>query len=140
MAVVSVSMPDELIDRLDEFATNHEYTGRSEVVREGVRILITEFENDRLERRPLAGVVSVLYDYGTTSVERRLTRLRHEHEDHVASTAHSHVGDYCMELFVLEGDLEDVSAFVGTVRSIEDVRTVDYTLLPLDAVDRLETS
>ena len=33
MTVVSVSMPDSLLDRLDEFADEHGYTGRSEVVR-----------------------------------------------------------------------------------------------------------
>jgi len=33
MAVVSVSMPDELLERLDQFAEEHGYTGRSEVVR-----------------------------------------------------------------------------------------------------------
>ena len=137
MPVVSVSMPEDLIARLDAFATEHDYTGRSEVVREAGRALLGEFENERLEQRPLACVVSVLYDFGCRSVERRITRLRHEHESHIASNVHSHVDEYCMELFVLEGDLEAVSAFVGQVRSITDVRAVEYSLVPLDTVGQL---
>ncbi len=137
MPVVSVSMPDELIERLDTFADEHDYTGRSEVVREGARTLLTEFNDERLEDRPLAGIVTVLYDFGTQSVEKRVTRLRHEHESAIASNVHSHVADYCMELFVLEGDLEEMSAFVGAVRSIEAVETVDYSLVPLDTVGQL---
>ena len=135
MPVVSVSMPADLIERLDEFADEHGYTGRSEVVREGVRILLEEFEDERLEDRPLAGVVSVRYSYGTNGVERRVTRLRHEHEAQLTSNVHSHVGDSCLELFVLEGSLEDVSAFVGRARSIEDVASVEYTVIPLDTVE-----
>lgn len=137
MPVVSVSMPVDLIERLDDLAAEHDYTGRSEVVREGARTLLGEFENDRLEDRELAGVVSVLYDFGTQSVERRLTQLHHDREEHVASTLHGHVDDYCLEVFVLEGDLEAISQFVGRVRSIEDVQTVEYSLLVLDSVGQL---
>ena len=35
MSVVSVSMPEELVERIDRFADEHGYTGRSEVLREG---------------------------------------------------------------------------------------------------------
>jgi CopG family nickel-responsive transcriptional regulator len=57
MGVVSISRPDELEERIDEFGEEHGYTGRSEVVREAVRNLLDEFEDDRLEDRDL-GVVS----------------------------------------------------------------------------------
>ena len=114
MAVVSISMPDELLRRIDGFADEHGYTGRSEVVREGARDLLGEFEDRRLEDRELMGVVTVVFDFETTSVEGRMMRLRHEHDTLVASNFHSHVGDhYCMELFILDGTLEEISTFVG---------------------------
>ena len=40
MTVVSISMPDELLERIDEFADEHGYTGRSEVFREAGRNLL----------------------------------------------------------------------------------------------------
>ncbi len=136
MAVVSVSMPDELLERLDRFAEDHGYTGRSEVVREAARNLLGEFEDVRLEDRELMGIVTVLFDYETTSVEQRMMHLRHENEGLVASNFHSHVGDhYCMELFVLEGELEEISTFVGKVRATKDVLTVDYSVTPVDQFD-----
>ncbi len=137
MPVVSVSMPTELIERLDAHAVEHDYTGRSEVVREGARALLTEFDDDRLEDSSLAGVISVFYDFGTRHVERRVTELRHEHNDHIASNDHSHVDDYCVDLFVLEADLEDISTFVGKLRAIEDVEAVDYSLVPLESMSQV---
>jgi len=135
MTVVSVSMPEELLDRIDQFAEDHGYTGRSEVVREASRNLLGEFEDKQLEGRDLMGVVTVLFDYETTSVEEKMMRLRHEHEGLVASNFHSHVGShYCMELFVLEGQLEDISAFVGKVRATKDTLSVDYSVLPVDDI------
>ena len=135
MAVVSVSMPDELLERLDEFADEHGYTGRSEVVREASRNLLGEFEDKRLEDRDLMGVVTVLFDFETTAVEERMMHLRHEHESLVASNVHNHVGDhYCMELFILEGSLEEISAFVGKIRATQDIMSVDYSVIPVDGL------
>ncbi len=133
MAVVSVSMPDSLLARLDEFAEEHGYTGRSEVVREASRNLLGEFEDRRLEDRDLIGVVNVLFNYETSAVEQRMMTLRHEHDSLVSSNVHSHVGDsYCMELFVLEGSLEEISTFVGKIRATKDTLSVDYSVIPVD--------
>src|SRR6056297_856107 len=133
MAVVSVSMPDELLERLDQFADEHGYTGRSEVVREASRNLLGEFEDTRLEDRDLMGIVTVLFDYETTSVEERMMHLRHEHETLVVSNFHTHVASrYCMELFILEGRLTEISTFVGKIRATKDTLTVDYSVTPVD--------
>jgi len=135
MGVVSVSMPDELIERIDTFADEHGYTGRSEVFREATRNLLGEFDDRRLEDRELLGVVTVLFDYQATDVEQRMMALRHEHDDLVASNVHNHVGDrYCMELFILEGSLADISAFVGRVRATQDTLSIDYSVMPVDRI------
>ncbi|MFC4451502.1 CopG family ribbon-helix-helix protein [Halorussus aquaticus] len=140
MTVVSISMPDELLDRVDEFAGEHGYTGRSEVFREAARNLLGEFEDKKLEDRDLMGVVTVLFSYEDTTVEERMMHLRHEYEGLVASNVHNHVGDhYCMELFILEGGLEDISTFVGKIRATQDTLTVDYSVIPVDEVGPLTT-
>ncbi|MFB6305166.1 MAG: nickel-responsive transcriptional regulator NikR [Haloferacaceae archaeon] len=133
MAVVSVSMPEDLLERIDSFADEHGYTGRSEVIREAARNLLGEFEDRQLEDRELMAVVTVVFDYETTSVEERMMHLRHEHESLVAANFHSHVGNhYCMELFVLEGRLDEISTFVGKVRATRDTLSVDYSVMPVD--------
>ncbi|MBX0294550.1 CopG family ribbon-helix-helix protein [Haloarcula nitratireducens] len=133
MTVVSVSMPESLLERIDEFAEEHGYTGRSEIIREASRNLLGEFEDKRLEGRELMGIVTVLFDYDTTAVEEKMMRLRHEHEGLVASNFHSHVGEHrCMELFVLEGTLEEISTFVGKIRATKDTLNIDYSVVPVD--------
>ena len=135
MAVVSVSMPEQLIDRIDGFADEHGYTGRSEVLREAARNLLGEFEDKDLEGRELMAVVTVMFDYGNDAVEQRMMHLRHQHDTLVESNVHNHVGDrYCTELFVLDGTLEDISAFVGEIRATQGTLSVDYTVMPVDDV------
>jgi len=133
MTVVSVSMPESLLERIDEFADEHGYTGRSEIIREASRNLLGEFEDKRLEGRELMGIVTVLFDYDTTAVEEKMMHLRHEHEGLVASNFHSHVGEHrCMELFVLEGSLDEISTFVGKIRATKDTLNIDYSVVPVD--------
>lgn len=135
MGVVSISMPDELETRIDEYAEQHGYTGRSDVVREAARNLLSEFEDDRLDDRDLMAVVTILFDYQTTSVEEEMMHLRHDHDQLVVANFHSHVGDhYCMELFVLEGELPEISQFVGKIRATKDTLSVDYSVLPVDNI------
>ena len=79
------------------------------------------------------GAVALLFGYETTHVEGSVVHLRHEHEGLVASNFHSHVGGHhCMELFVLEGTLDDISTFVGKIRATQDTLTVDYSVTPVD--------
>jgi len=138
MTVVSISMPDELLERLDNFADEHGYTGRSEVVREASRNLLTEFEDKQLEERDLMGIVTVLFDFESTDVEQKMMHLRHEYEYLVTSHVHNHVGDhYCMELFILEGNLDEISTFVGKIRATQDTLSLDYSVTPVDRIDSL---
>jgi CopG family nickel-responsive transcriptional regulator len=126
-------MSEELIERLDEFVDEHDYPGRSAVIREATRVLFEETAETDLENRALVGVVTVLFRYETTSVEERLMNLRHAHEDLVTANVHDHVGNrHCMELFVLEGDPEDISEFVGTIRGMTGTLRVSHSVLPVN--------
>jgi CopG family nickel-responsive transcriptional regulator len=133
MSVVSISMPEALLERLDGFATEHGYTGRSEVVREATRVLLSEFDEPDLEGRTLAATVTVLFAHDSASVEERMRRLRHEHEDIVVSNVHNCIGaDHCTELFVLEGSLDSISMFVSQTRATTGVERVEHSILPLE--------
>lgn len=137
MEVVSVSMTEALLDRIDGFADEHGYAGRSEVMREAARGLLDEFDDDRLADRTLMSTVSALFEYDSPRVETRMRRLRHEYDDLLSSTTHDCVGEKhgCMESFVLEGDLEEISSFVGKLRAVDEALTVDYTLFPIEDID-----
>nr|WP_317627638.1 ribbon-helix-helix domain-containing protein [Halorubrum sp. BOL3-1] len=51
MSVVSISMPEALLEHIDEFADEHGYSGRSEVVREGTRTLLEEFQAQGIDKK-----------------------------------------------------------------------------------------
>jgi CopG family nickel-responsive transcriptional regulator len=132
MSVVSVSMPESLLERINEFADEHGYSGRSEVVREGTRTLLEEFQERNIDGQKHVCTVTVVFEYCQPAVQQRLTGVRHEYDAIVSATTHAHAQDqYCMELFVLEGTMEALSGFVNTARAVPDVQAVDYSITSL---------
>ena len=130
MPVVSVSMPQSLLDRLDEFIDDHGYSARSEAVREGARGLLSEVDTGHADGTAVC-VVSAMFDHDT-GAETALSALRHRHDDLVTSNVHSHAGDGCLELFVAEGSVSEIGSFVARVRSVEGVTSVGHSLLPAE--------
>ncbi len=135
MSVVSISMPEALLERIDEFADEHGYSGRSEVVREGTRTLLEEFQGQGIDGQKQMCTVAVLFEYCQPAVQQRLTGVRHEYDGIVSATTHVHVQDrHYMELYVLEGITAELSGFVNAVRAVPDVQTVKYSITSLDTV------
>ena len=127
MPVVSISMPESLLDRLDEFIEEHEYSGRSEAVRDGARELLTEVE-ERTGDRDEVCVVTAGFDHDARA-EAELSELRHSHNDLVTANLHSHAGDACLELFVVEGPTHEIGSFVARLRTVDGVTTVEQSTI-----------
>ncbi len=127
MPVVSVSMPEGLLNDLDEFIEDHGYSGRSEAVREGARGLIEEFDGAEFDGE-VACVIAARFDHDS-SAEAALSELRHAHAELVTSSVHSHAGGACLELFVVEGSIDMISAYVSRIRTVDSVDTVEYSVL-----------
>ncbi|MFP4175050.1 MAG: CopG family ribbon-helix-helix protein [Halobacteriales archaeon] len=134
MSVVSISVPEDLLEQMDEFADEHGYSGRSELLRESARSLMGEFEDSSLEGRHLVATVTVIFEFENSDVEGEMIEMRHQNEDIVRSNVHSCIGgdEYCMELFVVEGSLDDVRDFVGSLRSTNGVLSISYSVNPVD--------
>ena len=136
MSVVTVSMPSDLLNEVDQLVEDHDYSGRSEVVRNASRKLIAEFDNRNLEGRPLASVVTVLYPYNSSDIERKLHDLRHDHAALISSNSHSCLGgdQGCLETFVVECDLDELSKFVHDIEAAGESVKVDYSIYPVDSI------
>ncbi len=128
MPVVSVSMPEPLLEQLNEFIEDHGYSGRSEAVREGTRRLLTEVTDDADADGKTACVVTATFEHDS-GAEGRVSTLRHDHESLVVSNVHSHACDACLELFVAEGTVDEIASFVARLRAVDGVQQVDHSFV-----------
>ena len=134
MPVVSSSMTEELRDNLDNFANEHAYSGRSEVIREACHSLLEEYDRTEYNGQTVLGTVTAVFGYDTSEVERRMMDIRHEFEDSIRSNSHNCLNNEtgCVETFVLESEYDTLLSFIGTVRGAGEDVSVEYTVVPIE--------
>ena len=132
MPIVSISLTSELLRNIDEFMKSKGYSSRSEAIRDAIRDLLSEYELSRFDKQKVTSTITVISEHERHDVDERLTRLRHEHDEIVSGNMHIHLGKtYCLEIFITEGDVDKVLAFIGRIRAMRGIQQVKYTIVPL---------
>ena len=125
MVVVSISLNDTILKEIDRIQNLVGYSGRSEVIRAGARLLISESkEKDRLT----GNINSVLLLIHSQEIEDVVTEIKHKFEDITKTQIHSHLRENkCLEVFVIEGDADRIKEMVRlfqTSRKMEFVKLI----------------
>ena len=124
MVIISISLTDEILEEIDRLQKELGFSGRSEVVRAGARMLLADSkEKGKLEGR----LNSVLLLIHSQKVEDTVTEVKHEFEDIISTQIHNHLReDKCLEVFILEGDAARIKQLV---QRFQTSRKLDYVKL-----------
>ncbi len=124
MSIISVSLNDELLEEITKLQRELGFSGRSEAIRAGARMLIADYkEKERLE----GSLNFVLLVVHTQSMEDTVTGIKHEFEEIISTQIHNHLRkDKCLEVFILEGDAARVKELV---RSLQTSGKMDFIKL-----------
>lgn len=132
MTVVSITLPNDLLVKFDDFIASRGYYSRSEAFRDAIRGLITESEFAKLETGEVAATIMVTCDYLRRDVDLRVTEVRHEFDDVVVENVHRHIGErYCLEIFIAQGKSERIVDLVGRVRGMRGIQQVKAMFMSL---------
>lgn len=115
MPIVSVSLNDEIIGELDKLQKELGFSGRSEIVRAGIRSLLA----DEKDRKNLSGQVhAVLLAMHDEKSDNEVTEMGHAFDRIIGTHIHSKIeGDRCLEIFILKGDAPEVNDMVKRFRT-----------------------
>jgi len=124
MAIVSISLNDTILKEIDRIQNAFGYSGRSEVIRAGARLLISESK----EKERLTGDInSILLLIHSQEAENAVSKIKHKFEDVTNTQIHSHLReDKCLEIFVLDGDADRIKEMVNLFQTS---RKMDYVKL-----------
>src|SRR3989454_8312368 len=125
MPIISISLNDEILSEIDKLQKSMGFSGRSEIIRAGLRTLISEEK----QRSNLSGLIhAILMVVHDEESEQIVTGIKHNHEDLIGTHLHSKVdGNRCMELFLLHGDADKISVMTKdfqTNRKMQNVKLV----------------
>ncbi|HPR41930.1 MAG TPA: CopG family ribbon-helix-helix protein [Candidatus Methanofastidiosa archaeon] len=114
MTVVSVSLNDKILSELDMLQENMGFSGRSEVIRAGVRMLLEDYKSKRELTGDVSSVLLLIHEQKHEGV---LSDIKHDNEGLIHTQIHTHViDDRCLEIFVLKGKGEDIREMVNNLQ------------------------
>ncbi len=127
MPIVSISLNQEILSELDKLQKTMGFSGRSEVIRAGIRTFVSE-EKQRTE---LTGNIhAILLVVHNDEFDHVVSGIKHNFEDLITTHLHSKIeGEKCMELFVIDGDAERVSTITKDFQVNKNMDTVKLVTL-----------
>lgn len=132
MAVISVSLTNDLLTRLDQFVKELGYSSRSEALRLAIREVLTDYKLTKMQRGELLSTVTIISESEETSTHLGLIDLRNGFDEIIFGNMHLHIeGGYCIEIFLVKGPSEEILSFVNKSKAIRGVIDVNHTLTPM---------
>ena len=127
MTIVSLSFPEQLIKEMNGIQESRGFTGRSELVRAAIRLMLEDSkEKDSLSGR-VAALIVVTHDQED---EDPITALKHQFEAIVKTHIHSKIShNNCVELFLVEGDGSKVAAMAKAFQKEDKMKSVKLVVI-----------
>ena len=123
MPVVSISIPDKLLRKIDEYSTRYGYTGRSELIREAIREFLESKQWVMEEKKPIKGILIVLTDHEQGHrVDEKVISIIHEYQSIINSFYHQILEDkWCLNIAVVDSPWTSIRDMIGRLRKTRGV-------------------
>jgi len=110
MAIVSVSLNEEIISEMKKIEKEFGFSGRSEVVRAGIMLLADEM-NQRINMK---GKIDALVVVSHSEENVAVSKIRHDFNDVVKTQLHNHLSNgKCLEIFIVRGNAKKIKDLVN---------------------------
>lgn len=132
VTVVSITLPEDLLEQFEKFMETRGYYSRSEAFRDAIRNLIAESEINKLGEKKSSATIMVTSEYKRSDVENRISEFRHEFNDIIIENIHRHIKDqYCLEILIAEGESKRLLDLMGRIRGIRGIQQVKAVFMPI---------
>ena len=109
--IISMSLSEQMLKEIDSIQG---FSGRSEVIRTGIKLLLDDLKEKERLKGHAECVLIMMHD---KRYEDAFIKTKHKYEDIISTQVHSNLcHDKCLELFVLHGSAGQITSFVSDVR------------------------
>ena len=128
MMRISMSLPTKLLDDFDEVLKDRGYKSRSKGIRDALNDYIVRYQWMNEMEGERIGIITVIYDHYFTGVMEALAETQHDFRDEISASMHIHMTNkYCMEVIVVNGDVNKIRELTERMMRIKGVDHVKLT-------------
>jgi len=119
--IISMSLNEVILDEIDRMTSEMGFSGRSETIRAGVRLL-SQAHKDRLKLKGrINAILSVIHHHN-----KDMSLLMHKYQDIIVTHLHNRLDEEkCLDVFVLKGDankMRRLAEFFEAEKMVEHVK------------------
>ena len=127
MTIVSISLNEEILSELDKLQSTMGFSGRSEAIRAGIRSFVSEEKQNSNLSGNIHAILLVVHN---DEFDQLVSGITHNFEDLITTHLHSKIDkEKCMELFVIDGDAEQVTTMTKDFQRNKNMDTVKLVAL-----------
>lgn len=127
---ISLTLPPEMVDRLDGIVDDWEYDSRSEAIRDALRDFFGTYEWETDAAGTHHGTIVIVHDHHVDGIADDLQTIQHEMADAITSVQHIHLShDTCMETLIVEGAAGAITDLANRLRALGGVRQVKVVVV-----------
>jgi CopG family nickel-responsive transcriptional regulator len=124
----SVSLPSNLLEKLDGMVTHRRLPNRSHAIAEMARRQLTEHARE-LGTTSMAGTISLVYDYRKRNLQRKLADIQHQNFLMVVTSMHVHLENYhYLEVLLVQGQPRALRVLADTLAACKGVEQANLQL------------
>ena len=128
MTIISVSVPEKLLERVESFSKEQGFSNRSEIIRQALRTYISESKNINELSGEIAASITIIYEREAT--KGQISEIHQSFGDIISTFLHAHIDeDYCLEVIVVKGEAETIRKFVDAFRTNEQISQIKVSIM-----------
>nr|MBP3725393.1 nickel-responsive transcriptional regulator NikR [Campylobacter sp.] len=123
----SVSLPPQLLKKLDDMIDRSNYASRSEFTRDLIRDKIARDSWSDSNAKVIA-VLVISYDHHEGELVMRKMSIEHDAKVEIVCTNHIHIDHHnCLETMILKGSVKEVESFKDNIAGLKGVKFANLT-------------
>ena len=128
VTVISVSVPEKLLERVENSIREQGFANRSEIIRQALRAFIMESRSLRELEGEIAASITIIYERGVK--KGQISEIQHSFGDIISTFLHAHIEeDYCLEVIVAKGEADMIRKLVDAFRTNEQITQIKVSVL-----------
>ena len=138
VTVISVSVPEKLLEQVENSIREQGFANRSEIVRQALRTFITETRSLRELDGEIAASITIIYE--RDAKKGQISEIQHSFGDIISTFLHAHIEeDYCLEVIVVKGEADNIRKLVDAFRTNEHINQIKVSILKAPKNKRQQT-
>lgn len=123
MEIISLSLDDETMEKIEDIQENSSFNGRSELFRKAIENLHQEVRSNQNLDGDLNAVLVVRHPHRK---EQEIASLAHEYDRVITTQLHSKLdGEKCLEVFHTDGSADEVIEFYNSLEGSKHTESVN---------------